>query len=260
MSKILRRVGGSVVSLLARRQGVRRVVNGSIFRVDPRTRHVFATEYDPEVAEFLRDEIRPGDEIWNVGANVGVYVRQLMRWLDSTGRIVAFEPNPVSAELLRANVRLAEDDVNVEVIESAVGESVGTVTFFTAGSDGMARGGVPNPELPETSEIEVPVTTLDHFAVERGHKPALIVMDIEGWEIAALKGARSVLGQSQAVVEMHPSAWEWSGHSRSDLEALLEEEGLEVIGLEGQADPLSEHGRVVLRPMTNGNGSNGNNG
>ncbi len=110
----------------------------------------------------------------------------------------------------------------------------------------MGRAGRPNPRLPATDRIEVPVTTLDAFASTRGRLPDLVVMDIEGWEIAALEGARSHLGHTRFIVELHPDAWQWSGHTRRDLERVLDSAGLEARPLSGQRDPLGEHGQVVL--------------
>ena len=82
--------------------------------------------------------------------------------------------------------------------------------------------------------------------------PDLVVMDIEGWEIAALEGARSHLGRTRFIVELHPDAWQWSGHTRADLEGLLDSGGLEARPLSGQRDPLGEHGQVVLQARSKG--------
>ena len=73
-------------------------------------------------------------------------------------------------------------------------------------------------------------------------------MDIEGWEIAALRGASTLLGSTRVAVELHPSAWPWSGHSRADLEQLLHDWKLVAHPLAGQADSLGQHGQVVLEP------------
>lgn len=235
-----------VIRAVTYRRGVGRVVNGIPFRVASPVRAVFTSNYDQPVAEFLRRQIQPGSEVWNVGANVGVYVLQLASWVGPTGRVVAFEPNPHAREFLRENLRLNNLAERVEVIEAAVGGENGHVDFFVEGADGMGRAGEPNPLLTHATAVRVPVTTLDTFLERRSKAPAWIMMDIEGWEIAALRGARRLLKETPVAAELHPSAWEWSGHSRADLADFLEEMGLCAVPLAGQLDPLAEHGQVFF--------------
>lgn len=228
--------------------GVTRIVNGTPLRVHPVSRHVFAPEYDPGATAYLRRTIRPGSEVWNVGANVGVYVLQLAHWVGPRGRVVAFEPNVAARRLLRRNVRFNHLQERVEIVAAAVGAEEGEAEFFTAGADGMGRAGHPNPQLAHARRTRVPVCTLDAFAGRAGRRPSLVVMDVEGWEIAALAGARALLDTTPFVVELHPDAWQWSGHARTDLESLLAAHDLEAVALSGQRDPLGEHGQAVIAP------------
>ena len=68
--------------------------------------------------------------------------------------------------------------------------------------------------------------------------------------VAALRGGRELFGatreQAGLVIELHPSAWSWSGDSRADLEAILVELRRRPIALSGQKDPLAEHGQVYF--------------
>ena len=73
---------------------MRRTVNGLPVRVELGSRRLFAVDYEPPVAAFLQRRVLPGSEVWNVGANVGVYALQLGAWVGPTGRVLAFEPNP----------------------------------------------------------------------------------------------------------------------------------------------------------------------
>ena len=45
---------------------------------------------------------------------------------------------------------------------------------------------------------------------------------------------------------MHPSLWPSAGGSRAEVERLLADLGLRPVALDGQADPLGEHGMVGL--------------
>ncbi len=238
--------------LASRRRGVRRVVNGFEYRVDSRCRHQFADAYEAEVAVFLRRRIAPGAVIYNVGAHVGVLAVQLARWSGPTGKVVAFEPNPYAVTLLKRNLRLNRLDSQVDVVDVAIGNSVGEVTLHVCGSNPMARASKANPLLPKTEAVRVPVTTLDKFSQNRRLIPDWIVLDIEGWEVAALRGGRGLLAATRrqvgVVLELHPSAWSWSGDSRADLEGILVELRRRPIALTGQRDPLDEHGHVYLEP------------
>jgi FkbM family methyltransferase len=221
------------------------VVNGVALRVDPRSRRTFTRRYDPGVADYVCRYLREGMEVWNVGANVGVFALQLATWVGPRGRVVAFEPNPAAAGMLTRNVVLNRFEERVEVARVAIGSAPGTVEFFADGIDGMARAGAANPAL-RARKLLVDASTLDREAALRGRRPALVLMDIEGWEIAALQAARTLLPASRFVIELHPSAWAWSGHARRDLEGILREWRMRAVPLRGQEDPLAEHGQVAL--------------
>jgi FkbM family methyltransferase len=226
---------------------MRLLLNGLPIRVDAATRHQFSTDYERPVAAFLHERMQPGSEVWNVGANVGIYVLQAAAWVGAQGRVLAFEPNPSAARVLTENVRLNGFQDRVEIVPWAIGEVSGDASLYASGVNGMSRVGCANPALEATAAMRVAVTTLDEVVNLRRQCPSWVIMDIEGWEIGALRSARRLLRQSRFVIELHPSAWPWSGHSRSDLEALLREYGLDVVPLTGQADPLAEHGLVFLR-------------
>jgi FkbM family methyltransferase len=222
------------------------VLNGLPLRVDAATRHHFSTDYERPVAAFLHHRIEPGSEVWNVGANVGVYVLQVGAWVGAQGLVLAFEPNPHAAPVLIENVRLNGLRDRVEIVPCAIGETSGEANLYATGVDGMSRVGRANPALDATATMRVAVTTLDEVVNVRQKCPSWVIIDIEGWEIAALKSARRLLRRSRFVIELHPSAWSWSGHSRTDLDDFLREYRLDVVPLTGQADPLGEHGLVYV--------------
>ena len=96
----------TLIRAFFRTRGAPRVVNGVSLRVAPAVRARFTPDYDRPLADFLRSRVRVGDEVWNVGANVGIWTLQMASWVGSTGTVVAFEPNPATVAVLRHNIRL----------------------------------------------------------------------------------------------------------------------------------------------------------
>ena len=93
--------------------------------------------------------------------------------------------------------------------------------------------------------------SLDDFCDARPElTPDCILIDIEGFEIAALRGARRLIakrcGTLGLIVEMHPDLWDGAATPRADVDALFAELRLRPIALTGQRDPLTERGVVHL--------------
>lgn len=232
-------------------KGIPWAINGVTYRVDPHYRHRLGQNYDAPVAAFLRERVKPGSLCLDVGANVGVYVLQFAHWTGPTGRVVAFEPNPGARVVLEKHVRMNGLTERVRIVPAAVGEASGEEILYAAGADGMSRLGEPNQALEGcVSEITVPVITLDEYCKTENLKPDWLFMDIEGFEIAALAGARELIQSRQSemgiIVEMHPNVWNSANTTRTRAESLFDELGLHPVPLTGQSDPLDEHGLVYL--------------
>ncbi len=231
-------------------KGITWKINGVPFRIDPSLRHQMGNDYEEFVAEFLKDRVRPGAVCFDVGANVGAYVLQFANWSHPGGRVVAFEPNPEARRHLETHIGLNGFQDRVTVVDAAIGDQVEERSFYACGGDGMSRAGAPNEALANTKEISVSFLTLDEYCRRSGLIPDWLFIDIEGFEIAALKGASELLQthlqRMNIVVEIHPALWESAGTSRSEAEAVLSKWGLRPVPLGRQTDPLGEYGIVYL--------------
>ncbi|MBA2303328.1 MAG: FkbM family methyltransferase [Acidobacteria bacterium] len=255
LARTARPIYARALSWLAQGHGIPWTINGTAFRINPDQRHRMGEHYDADVAAYLRTHIRPGSTCFDVGANVGVYALQFARWTGPGGRVVAFEPNPVAAATLRDHIRMNELAASVEVVQAALAERSGLRTLHMADADGMSRLGTPNPEIAaRTSPVDVAVTTLDDYCGATCSTPDWLLIDVEGFELAVLSGARRTIARHRArlhvIVEMHPDAWNVAGWTRQAAEALLEELELSAAPLSGQTDPLGTYGHVLLRPRS----------
>ena len=113
----------------------------------------------------------------------------------------------------------------------------------------MSRLEAPNPALAaESHALTVPVLTLDNFVRTNRTIPDLVLIDVEGFELRVLEGARSLIKDRNThfVVEMHPALWSTANSSSDQIAAFLKEMQLRPKCLNGQHDTLKENGLVYL--------------
>ena len=146
---------------------------------------------------FVERTVGPGMTVLDLGAHHGLYTTLLSRLVGPEGRVIAFEPSPRERRGLERHLRLNGCN-NVTVVPCAVGERSGTAEFFMANSRRSGASGMRNTELDgrfaDSVRIEVPVTTIDEY-LEEHHIEGVdfVKMDIEGAELAALRGGRDLL-------------------------------------------------------------------
>jgi FkbM family methyltransferase len=181
---------------------------------------------------LLASVLRPGDRCVDAGANQGDVLDLLVR-LAPQGPHVAFEPVPVLAQRLRERF-----SGSVDVREAALADAPGHITFqyFPDHPDYSGIEPLVAPSAPEA--IEVRATTLDE-ELSTGPPVQLIKMDVEGAELAALRGAATTLREQHPVVVFeHTLAAARNGVSSRELADLLVGAGYRVFAFDGTG-PLS---------------------
>ena len=139
----------------------------------------------PDMA-FLLHFLRGEDLFLDVGANVGSYTILACSAIGAKG--VAFEPVPSTYNRLIENMRLNHLDKKVKCINKGVGDQQGSIAF-TSDNDTMNHALAFGEHSENTVTVEV--TSLD--AALCGESPALIKIDVEGFETPVLEGAHETL-------------------------------------------------------------------
>jgi FkbM family methyltransferase len=242
---------GSLLYALSGGRGVAAELNGQSFHVDPRYRAFLQPHYEADLAEFLRDRMRPGQTCLDIGAHIGIYALQAARWTAPGGRVIAFEPNPGTAAVLRRHIRMNGLERDVRVEEIALGRAPGAAPLFGDAGSGLTRLSAPNPVDAEARHVgTVRVDTLDGYCAARGTAPDWILIDVEGFEFDVLAGACETIrarGPSLSiVVEIHPTLWEATGWTRAGVDSLMASIARRIVPLTGQRDPLGQYGSAVL--------------
>jgi len=225
--------------------GLRSVLpHGEVVRVAPELR--FLT-WNPIEYEAFRAVLRPGDVALDVGANVGPYTVLFGQWVGAAGRVMAFEPAPAAFRGLERQVALNRLTRIVELHRAAVSDAVGEAEFVSDGSAGTNH--LTGRAGGEGHRIRVPTTTIDAVCAERGVRPRLVKIDVEGAELAVLRGARATLASLDAgaavFVEMHPRAWALQGVSVAQVQAELAAAGWRAVPLRAGDDAWSLEGECM---------------
>ena len=217
--------------------------DGYVFPVDRGTLigwsvHFFGA-YEPEVRAEIRRHLRPGAIAVDVGANVGWHTLLMATRVGSTGRVYAFEPNESTRRRL-VNAVEANGLAHVTVDRRGVAEREGACGFQAppAGHVWDGTGHLIAETSPGRPTIDC--TTLDAFAAEqRIDRLALVKIDVEGWELSVLRGARQVLRALRPAVifEYDPAYVARSGGGAEELMRCWSEADYEIRALDPRQPP-----------------------
>lgn len=223
---VMRRAGAWTSRSL--RSGVHTIVAGPAagLRIDPagsRPSYVLGTA-EPEAIRYIAAHLRPGDAFLDLGANVGYFTLVGAALVGREGRVLSFEPAPANAAALRRNVELNRLDT-VEVIEAAVSDRRGSASFDLGDDDQSGRLG--------SGTQTVRTVTVDDELARTGLTPALVKIDVEGAEEAAVRGMLATLRAHRPtlICEMHQHP-----DLRAPLPTALRDHGYELHWLEGEID------------------------
>lgn len=182
--------------------------------------------HEPETGAQLKQLIKPGMTVLDIGAHVGYYARMASDIVGANGRVIAFEPNPHNHAMLKENVGQRN---NVTLMQVALAEEEGTAELYdylmmsASGSlhyDRTLRDVQLSttqrdvdfaPRLDDDFEAKtytVRTAPVDSLLAEIGvSKVDVVKMDIEGAEMGALRGMKETIANSPdlaLVMEYNP--------------------------------------------------------
>jgi FkbM family methyltransferase len=140
----------------------------------------------------------------DIGANIGNHCLHFSRRFD---KVIAFEPNPLAADLLRWNLR-ANDCTNVTVHPVGLAEipSTATLAIVDRNLGASHLGARPGPESAGEARVEVQLARGDDLLLQE-ELIDLVKIDVEGFEHEVLRGLRKTLARHRPIVlaEVLPS-------------------------------------------------------
>jgi FkbM family methyltransferase len=211
---------------------------------------------DASVDLCILHALGAGDTFIDIGANIGMMTMLAARAVGPRGRIIAFEPNPDVYERLLWHIsenRLGQ----VRPHQLALSDHDATMQLSVppTGNTGAATlGALPARHQGRIgATYEVPVRIGDEVMGGESlpDAPLFIKIDVEGHEVAALRGLRGTIERHRPAillesnVEMLPQ----NGTSVNELFALLVDVGYEPFALRITWSRLMRRWQLQLHPM-----------
>jgi FkbM family methyltransferase len=143
-------------------------------------------------------ELFGGGDILDVGANIGYTASVFSRVLTDGFQVYAFEPERKNFEGLLRNLRRLGLSDRITAVRAAAGSRIGTVQFWrnpASHADSRVVTEALSRARPMTGLQEVELITLDSFVRQRIKDASIrfVKIDVQGYELAVLEGARSLL-------------------------------------------------------------------
>ena len=167
-------------------------LSGTKWQRDVHTSFWYHTgRYEPETAGAILDLCRPGQVVWDLGANAGYHTLAAARAVGPLGQVIAVDAHPAMVALVRR--QLALNDFDHRVIHAAIGDHNGDVDFIANDTNTLLSG------RSGGRSITIPSLTLDGL-LDLVPAPALVKMDIEGAETTAFTCAQRLLRQARPIL------------------------------------------------------------
>lgn len=154
-------------------------------------------EWFEDEIHFVRRMLRPGMKCIDIGASYGLYTVALARGVGSSGRVVAFEPTPGTADCLARTLSL-NGIGNVELRRMAVSGTSGK--RFLLCDSSSEQNHLSDSPLQDGVCIEVDATSIDDLRDSLAAGIDFMKIDAEGEEEAIFWGARGVLQEQSPLV------------------------------------------------------------
>ena len=230
-----------VIAFVSLVRGVGNMIYNHAFPIYGLCYRGFKAYTDRAERRLLKTVVSAGDVVVDAGANIGIYSKFLSSCVGPKGVVHSFEPAPEHFKRLQSVMRKL---ANVRLCQVAVGECSGRGNLYlsdklnvdhrTYTSEGDSRRAVP-----------IDIIALDDY-FKPGERVDLIKMDIQGYELHALRGANRVLADNPAaklLLELWPYGLKQAGTNWVGLIDALTKKNMTV-------SEVTTRGLVPLRVST----------
>ena len=150
---------------------------------------------DPLEVEQIKLNVKNGDVVIDIGANIGEYTLPLSKLVQENGKVFAFEPHPGNFEILQKNI--TNNNIKNTILENkAVSNYNGNAKLFASwakNNDGACK--LFRVEGQPSDFTNTTVVSLDSYFDNKEliDKISFVKIDVEGVEFDVLKGMEKIL-------------------------------------------------------------------
>lgn len=192
---------------------------------------------------LIEKEIHEGMMVIDIGANIGYYTVLFAHLVGSNGKVIAFEPDKQSGEVLKKNIT-ANKFRNVLYVDKALSDRKGLVKLYISEEN---RG---DNRIYDTKEgrdwVEVEMISLDDY-LPKEKKVDIIKMDVQGAEALILKGMEKIISYSDKMIiftEFWPDGIRKTGESPEEFLKKLVGFGFSLYNINTKENKLEKIGEI----------------
>jgi FkbM family methyltransferase len=159
-----------------------------------------------DLYEFAQHAVEPGDVVWDVGANLGVFGFAAAHRAGAAGRVLAIEADPWLAHLMRRSaVSPRPGAAPVEVLCAAAADQCDVQSFETpewarSGSHLASSAGASEALVGRSVESHPVVCISLDWLAQRLPGPKVLKLDVEGSELQVLQGAEQMIARHRPKI------------------------------------------------------------
>ena len=194
--------------------------------------------YEPLIADIFYSEVKTGDVVLDIGANIGVFTLLGAKLVGSEGSVYAFEPDPENFSLLTQNVNQSRYK-NITLVNKAVNSQTCPLKLYQSESN---RGDHQIHDSGQNRKfISVQGVAIDDYFDENEKRVKLIKMDIQGAEWDAIQGMSNILNQDHPLIiisELWPFGLLRAGVSTEIYLSFMKERNFEIFHINHASNQL----------------------
>lgn len=187
--------------------------------------------HEPLETELIAQEIKNGDVVLDIGANIGYYTLKFADIVGEEGRVFAFEPDPNNFSYLKKNVNFNWYK-NTNLIQKAVTNKSGK------GKLHLSKKNLGDHRIYNSQDrrkvIEIDTIRLDDYFQHSNHRVDFIKLDAQGAELLIAEGMETLLRKNRKLkilTEYWPIGIKRSGRDPEDYLKLLINHGFQMYNI-----------------------------